>query len=86
MADAIESLIAYLVQWIATGRRYTDVMAAWETSSPHLPIWEATISTIRSVIAATTSRSSCVLAGVEPSCLTRRPWAGGAALALGQLP
>ncbi|MFP6747275.1 MAG: hypothetical protein VCD66_06755 [Alphaproteobacteria bacterium] len=36
-----EALILDLVEWIATKpRRYDDVMAAWRTSCPRLPIWK----------------------------------------------
>lgn len=40
MADTIEPLVADLVAWVGTGRRYTEVMDAWKTSCPRLPIWE----------------------------------------------
>lgn len=40
MADTIEPLVADLVQWVGKGRRYTEVMDAWKTSCPRLPIWE----------------------------------------------
>ena len=40
MADTIEPLVADLIEWIGRGRRYTEVMDAWKTSCPRLPIWE----------------------------------------------
>jgi D-3-phosphoglycerate dehydrogenase len=42
MADAVvESLIFDLIEWLASGeRRYEDVMDAWRTSCPKLPVWE----------------------------------------------
>ncbi|MEI9930807.1 MAG: hypothetical protein WDM89_09705 [Rhizomicrobium sp.] len=41
MSDTIESLILDLVAWIAKEpREYTEVMEAWRTSCPHLPVWE----------------------------------------------
>jgi D-3-phosphoglycerate dehydrogenase / 2-oxoglutarate reductase len=42
MSDAIvEALIFDLLEWLASGRRsYEDVMAAWRTSCPKLPVWE----------------------------------------------
>jgi hypothetical protein len=40
LGKAIEPLIADLVEWIGTGRPYTDVMDAWKTSCPRLPVWE----------------------------------------------
>ena len=37
----IEPLILDLVEWIAAGpRTYDEVMAAWRTSCPRLPVWE----------------------------------------------
>jgi D-3-phosphoglycerate dehydrogenase len=41
MTDAIEPLLIDLVSWIAKGpREYTEVMEAWRTSCPRLPVWE----------------------------------------------
>jgi hypothetical protein len=42
MADkAIEPLILDLLEWVAKGdRSYEEVMAAWRTSCPKLPVWE----------------------------------------------
>jgi len=41
MHDAVEPLIADLVEWIAKeDRGYLDVMEAWRTSCPRLPVWE----------------------------------------------
>ncbi len=41
MADTLEPLIADLVSWIAKEpREYTEVMEAWRTSCPRLPVWE----------------------------------------------
>lgn len=36
-----EALILDLVAWIAEApRQYNDVMEAWRTSCPRLPVWE----------------------------------------------
>jgi hypothetical protein len=41
MVDAVESLILDLLEWVASGERsYEEVMAAWRTSCPRLPVWE----------------------------------------------
>jgi hypothetical protein len=42
MVDTVvEALILDLLEWVATGERsYDDVMDAWRTSCPKLPIWE----------------------------------------------
>jgi hypothetical protein len=38
---AIEPLILDLLEWVATcDRSYEEVMAAWRTSCPRLPVWE----------------------------------------------
>jgi D-3-phosphoglycerate dehydrogenase len=42
MADAVvESLILDLLEWLAIRERsYGEVMDAWRTSCPKLPVWE----------------------------------------------
>jgi hypothetical protein len=41
MIGAVESLILDLLEWIANGQRsYEEVMDAWRTSCPRLPVWE----------------------------------------------
>jgi len=42
MADAIlEALIVDRLEWVATrDRSYEEVMDAWLTSCPKLPVWE----------------------------------------------
>lgn len=41
MSDTIEPLIVDLVSWVAKEERsYLDVMEAWRTSCPRLPVWE----------------------------------------------
>lgn len=41
MADAVDALILDLLEWIGSGPRpYSEVMDAWRTSCPRLPIWE----------------------------------------------
>jgi hypothetical protein len=41
MADPVESLILDLLEWVgAKGRPYREVMDAWRTSCPRLPVWE----------------------------------------------
>jgi hypothetical protein len=37
----VESLLLDLLEWIGpTSRPYADVMDAWRTSCPRLPVWE----------------------------------------------
>ena len=41
MTNAPEALILDLLEWLARCERsYTDVMDAWRTSCPRLPVWE----------------------------------------------
>lgn len=41
MSNVVEALILDLLEWIASGERsYEEVMDAWRTSCPKLPVWE----------------------------------------------
>jgi hypothetical protein len=41
MSDPVESLIVDLLEWIGRAPRpYAEVMEAWRTSCPRLPVWE----------------------------------------------
>ena len=41
MTDDLESLILDLLEWLGTGPRpYYEVLDAWRTSCPRLPVWE----------------------------------------------
>jgi hypothetical protein len=41
MADPVQALIVDLLEWIGpAGRPYAEVMEAWRTSCPRLPVWE----------------------------------------------
>ncbi|HTP77106.1 MAG TPA: hypothetical protein VMJ73_08990 [Rhizomicrobium sp.] len=41
MSDAVEPLILDLLEFVAGGERdYVEVMDAWRTSCPRLPVWE----------------------------------------------
>jgi hypothetical protein len=38
---AVDALILDLLEWVASGERsYAEVMDAWRTSCPRLPVWE----------------------------------------------
>ena len=40
-ADTVETLILDLLEWIGCEPRpYDDVLEAWRTSCPRLPVWE----------------------------------------------
>ena len=41
MADTVEALILDLLDWLVLrDRTYEEVMDAWRTSCPRLPVWE----------------------------------------------
>lgn len=41
MADPVDALVLDLLEWIGgTARPYADVIEAWRTSCPRLPVWE----------------------------------------------
>ncbi len=41
MVDTVEPLILDLLDWVASRERtYEEVMDAWRTSCPRLPVWE----------------------------------------------
>lgn len=41
MTDTVDALIADLLEYVARGeRRYDEVIEAWHTSCPKLPVWE----------------------------------------------
>lgn len=41
MSDTVEALILDLLEWIGpTPRPYVEVIDAWRTSCPRLPVWE----------------------------------------------
>ena len=41
MSDVVEPLILDLLEWIGPAPRpYVEVMDAWRTSCPRLPVWE----------------------------------------------
>jgi D-3-phosphoglycerate dehydrogenase len=40
MPDTLQPLVDDLLEWIAAPRPYAEVMEAWRTSCPRLPVWE----------------------------------------------
>jgi hypothetical protein len=41
VSDPVDALILDLLEWIGkSGRPYAEVMEAWRTSCPRLPVWE----------------------------------------------
>ena len=41
MSDPVDALVMDLLEWIGPqGRPYAEVIDAWRTSCPRLPVWE----------------------------------------------
>jgi hypothetical protein len=41
MSDTVDALVVDLLEWIGPGARYyAEVLEAWRTSCPRLPVWE----------------------------------------------
>ena len=41
MPDDVDALVLDLLEWVGpTSRPYAEVMEAWRTSCPRLPVWE----------------------------------------------
>jgi hypothetical protein len=71
--DVVESLILDLLDWVARRERsYEEVMDAWRTSCPRLPVWED--ANDRGLIATTTvdGRSIVVATPLGMALLARR--------------
>ena len=41
MADSVDALVLDLLEWVGgSPRPYAEVLEAWRTSCPRLPVWE----------------------------------------------
>jgi hypothetical protein len=41
MSDPVDALVLDLLEWVGPGARpYAEVIEAWRTSCPRLPVWE----------------------------------------------
>ncbi|HTI82573.1 MAG TPA: hypothetical protein VL614_19135 [Acetobacteraceae bacterium] len=41
MSETVDALLCDMLEWLARGARpYDEVMEAWRTSCPRLPVWE----------------------------------------------
>lgn len=68
MAEEHEPLILDLVEWIAgRPRPYSQVMEAWRTSCPRLPVWEDAVD--RGLVARQADGGSDPLIAVTPAGL-----------------
>ena len=51
MSDPVDALILDLLEWIGPDSRpYPEVIGAWRTSCPRLPVWEEANSRVSSTI------------------------------------
>ena len=68
MSDAVEPLILDLLEWVVGGERgYGEMMEAWRTSCPKLPVWEeANARGLVTRISRTARRSSPSRPAGEP--------------------
>jgi D-3-phosphoglycerate dehydrogenase len=69
MVDAVvEALILDLLEWVASGERsYEQVLDAWRTSCPKLPVWEDAVDRRLVVMEEVNGRS---IVRITPSGLT----------------
>ncbi len=66
MNDPVEALILDLLEWlVAEPRPYSEVMEAWRTSCPRLPVWEE--ANDRGYLERQRSDGRGELIGVSPS-------------------
>ena len=60
MSDVVESLILDLLEWVALRERtYEEVLDAWRTSCPRLPVWED--ANDRGLLATEDANSRCLV-------------------------
>ena len=72
VSDAVESLILDLLEWMGPEPRpYSEVLEAWRTSCPRLPVWED--ANDRGFIARGGGLVSVSAAGAEHLRKLRRP-------------
>ncbi|HTU38503.1 MAG TPA: hypothetical protein VMF35_10945 [Acidimicrobiales bacterium] len=65
MADTVDSLILDLLEWIGPDTRpYDEVMEAWRTSCPRLPVWEE--ATHRGLVVRSRDAANCSVVAVSP--------------------
>ena len=60
MTDTVEALILDLLDWLLVrDRTYAEVMEAWRTSCPRLPVWED--ATDRGLVAQENVNGRCII-------------------------
>lgn len=64
MSEPIDALLSDLLASLASGERdYAEVMEAWRTSCPRLPVWEE--ANDRGLVARAV-RNGCAVVGLTP--------------------
>jgi hypothetical protein len=65
MADNLEPLILDLVEWVAREPRpYAELIDAWRTSCPRLPVWEEAVD--RGLVARNAVAGNGILVTATP--------------------
>jgi hypothetical protein len=77
--DSIESLVLDLLEWLGPEPRdYHEVLEAWRTSCPRLPVWEEALA--RGLVTRGRDRGrACVLVTPEGAGLLQARRLGGGA-------
>ncbi len=66
MPDIVDSLILDLLEWIGPAARpYDEVMEAWRTSCPRLPVWEE--ANRRGLVRRSRGENNCTVVSVTPA-------------------
>ena len=66
MPDPVDALIVDLLEWIGPrGRPYAEVIDAWRTSCPRLPVWEE--ANARGYIVHEQVAGTCPLISISPN-------------------
>ena len=82
MSDPVDALVLDLLEWIGpTARPYAEVIEAWRTSCPRLPVWEE--ANARGYLDRCCVPGAGTLVGVSPRgrahLVLRRPQSGSSA-------
>lgn len=66
MSDPVDDLVLDLLEWIGPAPRpYAEVIEAWRTSCPRLPVWEE--ANARGLVERHQENGTAILVSVTPS-------------------
>lgn len=66
MTDPVDALVLDLLEWIGPSPRpYAEVIAAWRTSCPRLPVWEE--ANVRGYVAQVRAEGGPAMIAVTPA-------------------